>query len=301
MDYRANGVNKNKETDWDEEPETDLSEDIVKLYFRDMGKIQLLTREEEVHLAKRVARGDARASEQLAVANLRLVVSIARTRQGHGLSLLDLIQEGNLGLLRAVQKFDYRKGFKFSTYATWWIRQGISRAIADQSRTIRIPTHIVDLLRRIYKEEEKHVQEQGAPPTVDELAQFLKVPVKEIEQALKAAHFTRSLEEPIGDGEGDTVLEDFISKDMTSPSKEAFSEAKQEELQRVLQRLTERECRILELRFGLTGTEPLTLTEVGGQFNLSRERIRQIQDEALEKLRGLKNREILLMFKDSME
>jgi RNA polymerase primary sigma factor len=298
VEYRTDKVSKSEKTKWEEESETDISEDIVKLYFRDMSKIPLLTREQEIELAKRVSRGDARAGDQLAVANLRLVVSIARTRQGQGLTLLDLIQEGNLGLLRAVQKFDYRKGFKFSTYATWWIRQGISRAIADQSRTIRIPTHIVDLLRRIHKAEEQHLQETGVPPTIEKLAHFLQMPAQEIEQAMKAAHRTRSLEEPTGDSEGDTTLEDFIHKDMTSPINEAFSAVKHEELHRVLHRLTERECRILELRFGLTGMEPLTLTEVGGQFNLSRERIRQIQDEALEKLRALNSQERLLIFKN---
>ena len=306
MDYFTIGADElEKELERDEQPEeeleADLSEDIVKLYFRDMGKIPLLTRAQEVQLAKRVARGDPKAHEQIAVANLRLVVSIAKRRQGYGLSLLDLIQEGNLGLLRAIQKFDYRKGFKFSTYATWWIRQGIGRAIADQARTIRIPTNIGDLLRRIYRAEEMHVREKGTSPTSKGLAQLLGVPAKEIEQATKAGYFPRSLEEPIGDGEGEAVLEDFIRKDASSPVKEAFFQFKQEELHRMLQRLTERERRILELRFGLTGTEPLTLEEVGGQFNLSRERIRQIQEEALEKLRALKTLETLPLLKDLVE
>jgi len=302
MDYYADELDGELEDEQpEEELEAHLSEDIVKLYFRDMGKIPLLTREQEVQLAKRVARGDPRAREQLALANLRLVVSIAKRRQGYGLSLLDLIQEGNLGLLRAIQKFDYRKGFKFSTYATWWIRQAVGRAIDDQARTIRMPTHIGELLRRIYRAEETYLQEKGKSPTLKGLAELLGVPVTEIAQATKAGRFPRSLEEPLGDTEGDSVLGDFIRTDASSPVKAAFSEFKQEELQRMLQRLTERECRILELRFGLTGTDPFTLEEVGGQFNLSRERIRQIQNEALEKLRAQKTLETLPLLQDLAE
>jgi RNA polymerase primary sigma factor len=274
----------------DHELESDLSEDLVKLYLQEIGKVPLLTREEEVALAKGVAKGDKKARERLALANLRLVVSIAKKHQGCGLSLLDLIQEGNIGLMRAIEKFDYKKGYKFSTYATWWIRQAISRAIADKARTIRIPTHVLELMRRIYKAEEEHVQETGSPPNLEELSRVLEVPIEEVERVKKISPYTRSFEEPIGDEEEGSSLGDFIAKDASSPSKEAFSELRSEELHRLLATLTERERRVLELRFGIYGMQPLTLEEVGKQFNLSRERIRQIEKEALEKLKALKSR-----------
>jgi RNA polymerase primary sigma factor len=285
----------------DHELESDLSEDLVKLYLQEIGRFPLLTREEEVFLAKRVARGDKQAREKLALANLRLVVSIAKKHQGCGLSLLDLIQEGNIGLMKAIEKFDYKKGYKFSTYATWWIRQAISRAIADKARTIRIPTHVLELMRRIYKAEEEHVQEEGVPPNLEKLSKMLAVPIEEVERVKKISPYTRSFEEPIGDEEEGSVLGDFIGKNATSPLQEAFSELQREELHRALQGLTDRERRVLELRFGVNGMQPLTLEEVGKQFNLSRERIRQIEKEALEKLRGMKTREKLKKFENLIQ
>ncbi|MBI1742676.1 sigma-70 family RNA polymerase sigma factor [Candidatus Acetothermia bacterium] len=291
----------------DHELESDLSEDLVKLYLQEIGRFPLLTREEEVKLAKRVAKGDKIAREKLALANLRLVVSIAKKHQGCGLSLLDLIQEGNIGLMKAIEKFDYKKGYKFSTYATWWIRQAISRAIADKARTIRIPTHVLELMRRIYKAEEEHVQEEGVPPNLEELSKMLSVPLEEVERVKKISPYTRSFEEPIGDEEEGSVLGDFIGKNATSPLQEAFSELQREELRRALQGLTDRERRVLELRFGLNvederePNQPLTLEEVGKQFNLSRERIRQIEKEALEKLRGMKTREKLKKFENLIQ
>ena len=291
----------------DHELESDLSEDLVKLYLQEIGRFPLLTREEEVKLAKLVAKGDKIAREKLALANLRLVVSIAKKHQGCGLSLLDLIQEGNIGLMKAIEKFDYKKGYKFSTYATWWIRQAISRAIADKARTIRIPTHVLELMRRIYKAEEEHVQEEGVPPNLEELSKMLSVPLEEVERVKKISPYTRSFEEPIGDEEEGSVLGDFIGKNATSPLQEAFSELQREELRRALQGLTDRERRVLELRFGLNvedesePNQPLTLEEVGKQFNLSRERIRQIEKEALEKLRGMKTREKLKKFENLIQ
>lgn len=282
-------------------PEDNLSEDLVKLYLQEIGKVSLLTREEEVKLAKRVARGDKQAREQLALANLRLVVSIAKKHQGSGLSLLDLIQEGNIGLMRAIEKFDHRKGYKFSTYATWWIRQAISRAIADKARTIRIPTHVLELMRRIYKSEEEYVQECGEPPTIQDLSKMLGVPVEEVERVKKISPYTRSFEEPIGDEEEGSVLGDFIGRTKSSPLKEAFSEMKHEELRRAIDGLPERERRVLELRFGLSGQQPLTLEEVGKEFNLSRERIRQIEKEAIDRLRGMKLRQKLESFENLIQ
>jgi RNA polymerase primary sigma factor len=285
----------------EEELEGDLSEDLVKLYLQEIGKVPLLTREEEVKLAKRVARGDKKAKEQLALANLRLVVSIAKKHQGSGLSLLDLIQEGNIGLMKAIEKFDYRKGYKFSTYATWWIRQAISRAIADKARTIRIPTHVLELMRRIYKAEEEYVQEKGEPPSSQELSKMLGVPVEEIERVKKISPYTRSFEEPIGDEEEGSVLGDFIGRAKSSPLQEAFSEMQREELRRAIAELDERQRKVLDLRFGLSGQQPMTLEEVGKVFGLSRERIRQIEKEALERLKAMKLRQKLISFENLIQ
>jgi RNA polymerase primary sigma factor len=266
------------------EKAADLSEDLMRLYLREVGKYPLLTRGEEIELAKRISRGDALAREKLALSNLRLVVAIARRYQGWGLSPLDLIQEGNLGLMRAVERFDHRRGYKFSTYATWWIRQAISRSIADKSRMIRIPTHILDLMRHIQKLEEKYVQDQGYPPSFMELSEQLGVPAKEIERIKKISSFTRSFEEPVGEESEGVLLGDFISKHSTTPLYQASLELQNEELQRALRTLTDRERKIIELRFGLGEKQPLTLEEVGKHFHLSRERIRQIEGEALNKL-----------------
>jgi RNA polymerase primary sigma factor len=243
--------------------------------------------------AERAAQGDPIARERLILANLRLVVSIAKKYQGWGIALLDLIQEGNLGLMRAAEKFDYRRGYKFSTYATWWIRQAISRAISDKARTIRIPTHVLDLMRLIYKTEEEFVQKEGAPPTLYQVAEMLKVPVEEIERVKKISPFTRSFEQPVGQSEEeqDSVLGDFIGRSTPAPMYEAFRELEREELHRALHCLTERERRIIELRFGVNDLQPMTLEQIGKQLHLSRERIRQIEGEALAKLRGLLDRE----------
>jgi RNA polymerase primary sigma factor len=278
-----------------------LSEDLVKLYLQEIGKVPLLSREEEVRLARGVQRGDERAREQLAVANLRLVVSIAKRHKGCGMPLLDLIQEGNIGLMKAIEKFDPSRGYKFSTYATWWIRQAITRAIADKARTIRIPTHMLELMRKIYKVEEEYVQHHGFSPSLPEIAQLLNMPLEEIERAKKITPYTRSFEEPIGDEE-DSTLGDFIgSKRATSPMHAALSELQVEELWEVLGELSYRERRILELRFGLNGEQPLTLEQVGKEFDLSRERIRQIEKEALEKLRHTRLRQRMQQFENLVQ
>jgi len=266
------------------------AEDLVKTYLQEIGKVPLLTREEEVELAKRIEQGDERAREKMALANLRLVVSIAKRYKGLGLPLLDLIQEGNIGLMKAVEKFDWTKGYKFSTYATWWIRQAISRSLADKSRTIRIPAHIIEAIRKLYKLEEEHVQEHGVPPSLEELAEKLDLPLGEIERVKKASQYTSSLERPVGE-DGD-ALEDFISNDEApSPVREAFTALQKEELFQALSRLEYRERRILELRYGLYDNRTRTLEDVGKEFNISRERVRQIEKEALEKLRAMKLRE----------
>jgi RNA polymerase primary sigma factor len=268
----------------DEELDTHASEDLVKMYLQEIGRVPLLTREEEVKLAKAVAKGNEEARKNLALANLRLVVSIAKRHKGSGLPLLDLIQEGNIGLMKAIEKFDYTKGYKFSTYATWWIRQAITRAIADKARTIRIPTHMLELMRKIYKAEGEHVQKHGVSPTTVQLAKILKMPLEEIERAQKITPYTRSFEEPVGDEE-ESVLGDFIGSKDNSALREALKQLSIEELYRALDDLTERERKILELRFGLReGQQPMTLERVGELFSLSRERIRQIEKEALEKL-----------------
>jgi len=276
-------------------------EDLVRTYLQEIGKVALLTREQEVALAKRVARGDQRAREELAEANLRLVVSIAKNHKGYGLPFLDLIQEGNIGLMKAIERFDYTKGYKFSTYATWWIRQAISRALADKARTIRIPPHILENMRKIYKVEEDYVQERGQSPSVEELSQRLGWPEAEIERIKKISPYSRSLDEPVGDDE-DSLLGDFIgSNDAPSPMHEAFRQMQIEELGCLLDELCERERRILELRYGLRildkkdgsalkHEQPQTLEEIGKVFGISRERVRQIEKEALDKLRGVRMR-----------
>jgi len=285
----------------EDEMDTNASEDLVKLYLQEIGRVPLLTRDEEVSLAKAVAEGDEEARKQLALANLRLVVSIAKRHKGSGLPLLDLIQEGNIGLMKAIEKFDYTKGYKFSTYATWWIRQAITRAIADKARTIRIPTHMLELMRKIYKAEGEHVQKVGTPPNSEELAAILEIPVEEIERAKKITPYTRSFEEPVGDEE-ESVLGDFIGTEDSSALQEALKQLSIEELYGALEELTERERKILELRFGLKeGQQPMTLEKVGELFNLSRERIRQIEKEALEKLSHSQLRKRLEQFESLIQ
>ena len=260
-------------------------EDPVRMYLKEIGKVPLLSAEEEIELAKRMELGDMEAKKRLAEANLRLVVSIAKRYVGRGMLFLDLIQEGNLGLIKAVEKFDYRKGYKFSTYATWWIRQAITRAIADQARTIRIPVHMVDTINRLAKTERALVQELGRQPQADELAKELNMPVDKVREIMKVAMEPVSLESPVGEEE-DSHLGDFLADDdIPSPSDSAAQTLLKEELNDVLKTLSDREARVLRLRFGLDDGRTRTLEEVGREFKVTRERIRQIEAKALRKLR----------------
>ncbi|HDJ29573.1 RNA polymerase sigma factor RpoD [Candidatus Acetothermia bacterium] len=275
------------------------SDNPIRTYFGEISRVPLLTREDEVRLAKRIEAGDKRAKEELAEANLRLVVSIAKKYRGCGLPFLDLIQEGNLGLMKAIEKFDYTKGYKFSTYATWWIRQAILRAITNRSRTIRVPTHINELIRKIYQVERSHMKEYGEAPTPEELADELDTTVENIIKAKKTAQSMTSLDMPIGYDDDGSVLGDFIAdRTAESPEKETFEHLLVQELEKALdERLTERERRILELRYGLNDYQPRTLDEVGLEFGISRERVRQIQKEALAKLQDSDLRKRLEWFK----
>jgi len=275
------------------------SDNPIRTYFGEISRVPLLTREDEVRLAKRIEAGDKRAKEELAEANLRLVVSIAKKYRGCGLPFLDLIQEGNLGLMKAIEKFDYTKGYKFSTYATWWIRQAILRAITNRSRTIRVPTHINELIRKIYQVERSHMKEYGEAPTPEELADELDTTVENIIKAKKTAQSMTSLDLPIGYDDDGSVLGDFIAdRTAESPEKETFEHLLVQELEKALdERLTERERRILELRYGLNDYQPRTLDEVGLEFGISRERVRQIQKEALAKLQDSDLRKRLEWFK----
>ncbi len=275
------------------------SDNPIRTYFGEISRVPLLTREDEVRLAKRIEAGDKRAKEELAEANLRLVVSIAKKYRGCGLPFLDLIQEGNLGLMKAIEKFDYKKGYKFSTYATWWIRQAILRAITNRSRTIRVPTHINELIRKIYQVERSHLKEHGEAPTPEELADELDTSVENIIKAKKTAQSMTSLDMPIGYDDDGSVLGDFIAdRTVESPERETFEHLLVQELEKALdERLTDRERRILELRYGLNDYQPRTLDEVGLEFGISRERVRQIQKEALAKLQDSDLRKRLEWFK----
>lgn len=272
--------------------------DPVKLYLQDIGKIPLLTREEEVELAQAIERGDREAKEKLTLSNLRLVVSIAKRYIGRGLSFLDLIQEGNIGLMRAVEKFDWRKGYKFSTYATWWIRQAITRAIADQSRIIRIPIHMIETVRELNRVKEEHIRERGEVPDLLKLAEELGMPVEKIKRVENVTQYTTSLERPIGDDENDT-LGDFIEDERApSPIKETLKMFLVEELERALTQLDEREKEILQLRYGLEDGHPRTLKDVARVFNITRERVRQIEIKALEKLKHPSRKQELKKFRE---
>ena len=277
----------------DEEPDMlDLSipdsiniEDPVRMYLKEIGKVPLLTAEEEIELAKRMENGDEDAKKRLAEANLRLVVSIAKRYVGRGMLFLDLIQEGNLGLIKAVEKFDYNKGFKFSTYATWWIRQAITRAIADQARTIRIPVHMVETINKLVRVSRQLLQELGREPTPEEIAERMEIPVERVREILKISQEPVSLETPIGEEE-DSHLGDFIQDDnVPVPADAAAFTLLKEQLVEVLGTLTERDQKVLRLRFGLDDGRARTLEEVGKEFNVTRERIRQIEAKALRKLR----------------
>ena len=260
-------------------------DDPVKIYLKEIGKVPLLTPEEEIELAIRIGDNDPAAKRRLTEANLRLVVSIAKRYVGRGMQFLDLIQEGNLGLIKAVDKFDYTKGFKFSTYATWWIRQAITRAIADQARTIRIPVHMVETINKVKKTNSQLLHKNGRDPTAEEIAEVLDMPVDKVREIMRVAQEPVSLETPIGEEE-DSHLGDFIpDDDAPAPADAASATLLKEELAHVLKTLTPREERVLSMRFGLTDGHPHTLEEVGKEFNVTRERIRQIEAKALRKLR----------------
>ena len=266
-------------------PEGVSIEDPVRMYLKEIGKVPLLSAEEEIELAKRMEQGDEAAKKRLAEANLRLVVSIAKRYVGRGMLFLDLIQEGNLGLIKAVEKFDYRKGYKFSTYATWWIRQAITRAIADQARTIRIPVHMVETINKLIRVSRQLLQELGREPSPEEIAEEMAMPVDRVREILKISQEPVSLETPIGEEE-DSHLGDFIQDDnVPVPADAAAFTLLKEQLVEVLGTLTEREQKVLRLRFGLDDGRARTLEEVGKEFNVTRERIRQIEAKALRKLR----------------
>ena len=279
-------------------PEGVSVDDPVRMYLKEIGKVPLLSPDEEIELAKKIELGDEAAKKKLAEANLRLVVSIAKRYVGRGMQLLDLIQEGNLGLIKAVEKFDYRKGYKFSTYATWWIRQAITRAIADQARTIRIPVHMVETINRLVRTQRQLVQKLGREATPEELAKELDMPVDRVREIMKISQDPVSLETPIGEEE-DSHLGDFIQDDNVEvPADAATYTLLHEQLMEVLSTLTEREQKVLRLRFGLDDGRPRTLEEVGRQFNVTRERIRQIEAKALRKLRHPSRSKILKDYLD---
>ena len=299
IEITTNGINPENFTDeWAtddaEEEDTskavylddDVADDSVRLYLREIGKIPLLNAEEELALAKRVVAGDKKAKDEMAEANMRLVVSIAKRYVGRGLDLLDLIQEGNTGLLRAVEKFDPDKGFKFSTYATWWIRQAITRAIADQARTIRIPVHMVETINKLLRTQRRLTQELNREPTNEEIAKEMEIDVDKVEHIMKIKQDISSLDASIRDDEEDSVLADFIEdEDTVSPEESATGQLLKEQVKDMLGALTEREQKILKLRFGLEDGKSHTLEEVGQEFLVTRERIRQIEAKALAKLR----------------
>jgi RNA polymerase primary sigma factor len=272
-------------------PDLDLavepSLDSLRLYLREIGRVPLLTAEQEVSLAKRIEQGDLAAKAHMVEANLRLVVSIAKGYLGRGLSFLDLIQEGSLGLIRAVEKFDYRRGYKFSTYATWWIRQAVTRAIADKARTIRIPVHMVEKLNKVVHLERQLVQRLGREPRAEEIARELRMSADEVREILRIAQLPVSLDKPVGEDE-ESELGDFVEDDRApSPFDEASVNLRNQDVRRVLAALPERERKVLELRFGLSGEQPQTLEEVGRAFGVTRERIRQIENNTLRKLENL--------------
>ncbi len=265
----------------------EVSTDSLQLFLKDIGKVDLLTAPQEIELAKRIERGDHSAKQSMVEANLRLVVSIAKRYRNQGLPFLDLIQEGTIGLVRAAEKFDYRKGFKFSTYATWWIRQAVARALADKSRTIRMPVHVVEKLNKIVRSERKLRGELGREPNAEEIARDLDLSADEVEQIRRSSQLPVSLEKPVGDDD-ESEFGHFLT-DETAPLPEESAEQalRRDTLKQVLCSLSEREQRILELRYGLDGQQPRTLDEVGRAFNVTRERIRQIENQCLKKLRAL--------------
>jgi RNA polymerase primary sigma factor len=291
LEAAAEARRQQQQVDQPKKPAIDLtvepSLDSLRLYLRAIGRVSLLTAEQEVSLAKRIERGDMQAKQQMVEANLRLVVSIAKGYLGRGLTFLDLIQEGSLGLIRAVEKFDYRRGYKFSTYATWWIRQAVTRAIADKGRTIRIPVHMVEKLNKVVHVERQLVQSLGREPSPEEIADELEVSAREVRDILRMSQQPISLEKPIGEEE-ESELGDFV-EDQTaeSPFELASESLRKENVHRALAALPQREREVIEMRFGLTGGRPRTLEEVGRAFNVTRERIRQIENHTLKKLESL--------------
>jgi RNA polymerase primary sigma factor len=279
---------KELEDSSDSQPQRgDYSGDSVQSYLREIATVSLLSAADEVRLAKLIERGDQRAKDALVEANLRLVVSIAKRHVGRGLTLLDLIQEGNLGLIRAVEKFDWRKGFKFSTYATWWIRQAISRAITDQGRTIRIPVHMADVMNRVSRTTRDLSQDLGRDPTPEEIGRKLDMKPGKVEEVQRLTRETVSLEAPLGEGEAS--LADFIEdEDTPQPDEIAVNSMVRRDIRRILEGLSERERRILELRFGLTGEDPMTLEQVGKRLGVTRERIRQMELKTLRRLQSFR-------------
>jgi RNA polymerase primary sigma factor len=265
----------------------DMTTDSLQLFLKDIGKVRLLTAAEEVDLAKRIERGDLDAKQKMVESNLRLVVSIAKNYRNQGLPFLDLIQEGTLGLVRAAEKFDYRKGFKFSTYATWWIRQAIARALADKARTIRIPVHVVEKLNKIGRAERKLVTELGREPTPEEIAEVTGIEPEEVDSIKRSAQAPVSLEKPVGDEEESEFGQFIADERAESPFERAAELLTKEALREALENLSYRERRVLELRYGLGGEHPRTLDEVGRTFNVTRERIRQIENQSLKKLQSL--------------
>jgi RNA polymerase primary sigma factor len=271
-----------------EEPaDLEFSADSLQLFLKDVGKVDLLTAAQEVELAKRIERGDHRAKQEMVEANLRLVVSIAKRYRNQGLPFLDLIQEGTIGLVRAAEKFDWRKGYKFSTYATWWIRQAVARALADKARTIRMPVHVVEKLNKIMRTERKLRAEKGREPTAEEIAFDLDMAVEEVESIRRTSQTPVSLEKPVGDEEESEFGHFLTDANVPLPDEAADVSMRAETLKKILSSLSHRERRVLELRYGLDGEHPRTLDEVGRTFNVTRERIRQIENQSLKKLRAM--------------
>ena len=268
-------------------PEPEITTDALQLFLKDIGKVPLLTAAQEVELAKRIERGEHAAKQAMVEANLRLVVSIAKRYRNQGLPFLDLIQEGTIGLVRAAEKFDYRKGFKFSTYATWWIRQAVARAIADKGRTIRMPVHVVEKLNRIMRSERKLRAELGREPSTDEIARDVEMTIDEVDQIRRSAQIPVSLEKPVGDDDESEFGHFLADESAPLPDELAETTLQREALRSILGALSERERMVLELRYGLDGQQPRTLDEVGRAFNVTRERIRQIEHQGLKKLRAL--------------
>jgi RNA polymerase primary sigma factor len=280
-------VHAEEEVESEPEADAEITTDALQLFLKDIGRVPLLTAAQEVELAKRIERGDHGAKQAMVEANLRLVVSIAKRYRNQGLPFLDLIQEGTIGLVRAAEKFDHRKGFKFSTYATWWIRQAVARAIADKGRTIRMPVHVVEKLNRILRAERKLRAERGREPTVDEIARDVEMTRDEVEHIRRSAQTPVSLEKPVGDDD-ESEFGHFLADDSTPlPDELAETALQREALRGILDHLSERERKVLELRYGLDGQQPRTLDEVGRAFNVTRERIRQIEHQGLKKLRAL--------------